>query len=56
VADAPLSIDAACMLADDGKLIKCLRYAGDSEEVVVRRRTRLIWSNASATTVRVMQW
>jgi hypothetical protein len=34
---APLSIDAACELADDGLLVKAIRYAGDQEHVVVRR-------------------
>jgi hypothetical protein len=37
IADAPLTIAAACELEAEGLVIKCMRYEKDQELVVVRR-------------------
>jgi len=41
VADAPMTVDAALGLVEDGLLLKCLKYETDDEVVVVRRVANL---------------
>jgi hypothetical protein len=41
VVDAPITVNAALDLVEEGLLLKCLRYETDDEVVVVRRGANL---------------